>query len=141
MYVGARRVMKGAAIGAAGGLVSAWVMSEFHQAWKAASGESNDGHESNTVKVANAVTKATVGASVLKEYRKPAGTAVYYGFGAFLGAIYAVAVELRPATSAGFGTVVSDTLNGCRPELGRQEHVLQGVTFPLPDAAAPLQGA
>lgn len=125
--------MKGAAIGAAGGLVSAWVMSEFHQAWKAASGESNDGHESNTVKVANAVTKATVGASVLKEYRKPAGTAVHYGFGAFLGAICAVAVELRPATSAGFGTVYGAAVSLVADEMAMPA---LGFTPPAAEVAA-----
>jgi putative membrane protein len=85
-------------------LLASWVMSEFHDAWKVASGERDVGDEPNTVKVADAVTEATVGEPVPEEYREPAGAAVHYGFGMFLGALYGAAVEVRPETSAGFGT-------------------------------------
>ena len=100
----ARRVIGGAMFGAAAGLAASWMMSEFDGAWKAASGEGQDGQEPNTVKAGDAVAEATVGKQVPGEYRKPAGTAVHYSFGAFLGAVYGVAVELRPVISAGFGT-------------------------------------
>ncbi len=99
-----RRVIEGAVIGAAAGLVASWMMSKFHGAWKTASGEGQDEDEPNTVKAADALAQATMGEPVPEEYREPAGTAVHYGFGAFLGAVYGAAVELRPATSAGFGT-------------------------------------
>ena len=103
-HVDARRVIEGAMLGAAAGLAASWIMSEFHGAWKAASGEGQDTEEPNTVKAADAVAETTLGEPVPDKYRQPAGTAVHYGFGAFLGALYGAAVELRPATSAGFGT-------------------------------------
>ena len=104
MDVGTKRVIEGAVAGAAAGLMASWVMSEFHEAWKAASGDRDVGDEPNTVKVADAVTEATVGKPVPEGYREPAGAAVHYGFGVFLGALYGAAVEVRPETSAGFGT-------------------------------------
>lgn len=61
MDVNTERVIEGAVTGAAAGLVASWVMSEFHEAWKAASGDRDVGDEPNTVKVADAVTEATVG--------------------------------------------------------------------------------
>ena len=100
----ARRVIVGAAVGAAAGLAASWVMSEFQSKWKAASGEDGDGDEPNTVKAADAVAEATVGEPVPQQYRDPTGTAVHYGFGALLGAVYGAAVELRPEAKAGFGT-------------------------------------
>ena len=99
-----RRVIQGAMLGAAAGLAASWIMSKFHSAWKDASGEEQDAEDPNTVKAAEAVAEMTVGEPVPEEYREPAGTAIHYGFGACLGAIYGAAVELRPATSAGFGT-------------------------------------
>ena len=54
------------------------------------------------------------------EYREPTGPAVHYGFRAFLGAIYGAAVELRPVTSAGFGTAygAAVSLEMAMPALG-----------------------
>ena len=72
MDVGTKRVIEGAVAGAAAGLMASWVMSEFHDAWKVASGERDVGDEPNTVKVADAVTEATVGEPVPEEYREPA---------------------------------------------------------------------
>jgi hypothetical protein len=98
-------VIEAAAVGAAAGLAASWVMSEFHGAWKAATGEDQDSDEPNTVKAADAVAEATVDEPVPPRYREPTATAVHYGFGMFLGALYGAAVEVRPATSSGFGTV------------------------------------
>jgi hypothetical protein len=100
----ARRVIEGAAIGAAAGLAASWVMSEFQGRWKAVSGEDRSDEEPNTVKAADAVAEAATGEPVPDEYRETTGTAVHYGFGALLGAVYGAAVELRPQTKAGFGT-------------------------------------
>jgi hypothetical protein len=69
MDVNTERVIEGAVTGAAAGLVASWVMSEFHEAWKAASGDRDVGDEPNTVKVADAVTEATVGKPVPEGYR------------------------------------------------------------------------
>ncbi len=91
-------------LGAAAGLAASWIMSEFHGAWKAASAEDQNREEPNTIKAADAVAETTVGEPVPDRYREPVGMAVHYGFGAFLGAFYGAAVELRPVTRAGFGT-------------------------------------
>jgi hypothetical protein len=109
--VDARRVIEGAMLGAAAGLAASWTMSQFDGAWKAASNEDQDGDEPNTVKAADAVAEATVGEPVPDRYREPTAKAVHYGFGALLGAIYGAAVELRPATTAGFGTAYGSAVS------------------------------
>lgn len=130
----ARRLIAGAMTGAAAGLAASWTMSEFDRAWKAASGEAQGEDEPNTVKAADAVATATLGKPVPNVYREPAGTAVHYGFGAFLGAIYGAAVELRPATSAGFGTAY-----GAAVSLVADEMAMPALGFspPGPEVAAP----
>ena len=127
------RVIKGAILGAVAGLAASWVMSEFHSAWKAASGDDKDEDEPNTVKAADAVAETTVGEPVPDTYREPAGTAVHYGFGAFLGAIYGAAVEIRPVTSAGFGTAY-----GAAVSLVADEMAMPALGFspPAPEVAA-----
>jgi putative membrane protein len=128
-----KRVLTGAMLGAAAGLAASWAMSEFHGAWKAASSEDQDGDEPNTVKAADAVAEATVGEPVPDTYREPAGTAVHYGFGALLGAVYGAAVELRPATSAGFGTVYGAAVSLFADELAMPA---LGFAPPAPDVPA-----
>jgi putative membrane protein len=138
--VDARRVIEGAAAGAAAGLAASWVMSEFHNHWKAASGAAQEeDDEPNTVKAADAVAEASVGEPVPEEYRRPAGTAVHYGFGAFLGAVYGAAVELRPATGAGFGTAYGAAVSLFADELAMPA---LGFTPPAPEvpASAHLRG-
>jgi hypothetical protein len=94
-YVDARRVIEAAFLGAAAGLAASWMMSQFDGAWKAASSENQDGDEPNTVKAADAVAEGTVGQRIADSYRGPAGTAVHYGFGALLGAIYGLLFRRR----------------------------------------------
>ena len=135
-----RRVIEAAAAGAAAGLAASWVMSEFHNRWKAASGEAQDeDDEPNTVKAADAVAEASVGEPVPEKYRKPAGTAVHYGFGAFLGAVYGVAMELRPSAGAGFGTAYGAAVSLFADEMAMPA---LGFTPPAPEvpASAHLRG-
>ncbi len=113
----ARRVIEGIAIGAAAGLAASWLMSEFQSRWKATSGEDRSDEEPNTVKAADAVAETAIGEPVPEEYRKTTGTAVHYGFGALLGAVYGAAVELRPETGAGFGTVYGAAVSLIADEL------------------------
>lgn len=128
----ARRVIEGAVTGAAAGLVASWAMSQFHNRWKAASGERQDEEEPNTVKAADAVAEAAVGEPVPDEYREPVGTAVHYGFGAFLGAAYGAAVELRPSTGAGFGTAY-----GAAVSLVADEMAMPALGFTPPALEVP----
>jgi hypothetical protein len=104
-------------LGAAAGLAASWIMSMFDGALKVATRQAQSGDEPNTVKAADAVVEATVGKAVPDEYREPAGTAVHYGFGAFLGAIYGAAVELRPAIGAGLGTAYGAAVSLVADEL------------------------
>lgn len=131
-YPDARRVIEGAMLGAAAGLAASWTMSRFHAAWKAASGEDQEADEPNTVKAADAVAEATVGEPVPAGYREPAGTAVHYGFGAFLGALYSAAAQVYPATSAGFGTAY-----GAAVSLVADEMAMPALGFapPAPEVA------
>ena len=132
-HVDARRVIEGAMVGAAAGLAASWIMSEFHGAWKAASGEGQDGDEPNTVKAADAIAEATVGEPVPPRYRERTGTAVHYGFGAVLGAVYGAAVEVRPATSLGLGTVYGAAVSLVADEMAMPA---LGFTPPAPEVAA-----
>jgi hypothetical protein len=109
-------------------------MSQFHNRWKALSGEAQDeDDEPNTVKAADAVAEASVGEPVPEEYRKPAGTAVHYGFGALLGTVYGAAVELRPAAGAGFGTGYGAAVSLFVDELAMPA---LGFTPPAPEVPA-----
>jgi hypothetical protein len=120
-------------MGAAAGLAASWVMSKFHGAWKDASDEADDGGEPNTVKAADAVAEATMGEPLPDKYREPAGTAVHYGFGTFLGVVYGAAVELRPATSAGFGTAYGAAVSLLADEMAMPT---LGFSPPAPEVAA-----
>jgi hypothetical protein len=120
-------------LGAAAGLAASWVMSKFHGAWKATSGEDEDSEEPNTVKAADAIAETAVGEPVADRYREPAGTAVHYGFGAFLGALYGVGVELRPATSAGFGSAYGAAVSLVADEMAMPAF---GFSPPAPEVAA-----
>jgi hypothetical protein len=127
-------VIEGATIGAAAGLAASWTMSKFDSAWKAASGEAQGQDEPNTVKAADAVATSTVGKPVPNRHREPAGTAVHYSFGTFLGAIYGAAVELRPATRSGFGTAYGAAVSLVADEMAMPA---LGFTPPASEVAAP----
>jgi putative membrane protein len=133
-HVDARSVIKGAMIGAAAGLAASWTMSKFDSAWKAAADEAHRADEPNTVKAADAVATATLGKPVPNGYREPTGTAVHYGFGAFLGALYGAVVELRPATSAGFGTAYGVAVSLVADEIAMP---VLGFSPPATEVAAP----
>src|SRR4028119_786474 len=120
--------------------LASWVVSQFHNRGKAAAGEAqNKDDEPNTVKAADAVAEASIGEPVPDEFRGAAGTAVHYGFGAFLGAVYGVTVELRPATGAGFGTAYGAAVSLLADEMAMPA---LGFTPPAPEvpASAHLRG-
>lgn len=102
------RMITSAAAGVAAGIAAAWIMNGFQSAWTslADSGGSDSagGDEPSTVKAADALSRMTTSEPVPEAYREPAGTAVHYAFGAFLGAAYGVLSEVFPRTRSGFGT-------------------------------------
>lgn len=104
-----QKLLRGAAVGVAAGLSASWIMDRFQAALSAATsdeGGSDDSSEEKptTVKAADMLSETVTGEPVPEPYEEPAGSAVHYGFGAFLGGLYGVLGELLPGVRAGFGT-------------------------------------
>lgn len=104
---------KGAVAGAAGGLVASWVMNRFQTATSKVAelatsgnttlnGESTDGEDA-TVKTASAISERVADHHLTASEKKVAGPAVHYIFGSAMGALYGIAAELAPKSSAGYG--------------------------------------
>jgi hypothetical protein len=127
------RLIEGAVAGLAAGLFASWVMSKFHNSWKAA--EQGEAEEPTTVKAADAVAEAATGVKVPEPYREPTGTAVHYGFGALLGAAYGVGAELSPATTKGFGTSYGAAVSLVADELAVP---MLGLAPPPQEVRAPV---
>ena len=107
--VTAQQLLRSAAIGIAAGLSASWIMNRFQGAVDAATkdddGSKDSGEEKpTTVKAADMVSETLTGEPVPEPYEEPAGSAVHYGFGAFLGGLYGVLGEFVPGVRAGFGT-------------------------------------
>ncbi len=104
-----RQLLRSAVIGIAAGLSASWIINRFQAAVSAASsaeGGSKDSDEEKptTVKAADMLSETVAGEPVPEPYEEPAGSAVHYGFGAFLGGLYGVLDELLPGVRAGYGT-------------------------------------
>jgi hypothetical protein len=103
------RLLHSIGIGIAAGLSAAWIMNRFQSVLSAASSEDGDSKESGeekptTVKAADMVSETVTGEPLPKRFEKPAGSAVHYGFGAFLGGLYGAWGALMPGVRSGFGT-------------------------------------
>lgn len=105
-------VFKGLAAGLIGGLVGTIVMTQFQnvvtEIGKSASGEGEkkqkkDEGDDATVKTAKAISENVLDHNLKKSEKEPAGTAVHYVFGTTMGAVYGIAAEAAPITSAGYG--------------------------------------
>lgn len=103
-----------AASGAAAGVSAAFLMNCFQIAWGKASkalsdsdrGEQKDeSGEPATVKAVEKFQGMISGRPLPEGERQVAGNLLHYGFGAFLGAVYALAARRRPAVRAGYGTI------------------------------------
>lgn len=101
-------VARNMVVGAASGLVAAWLMNRFQNLWSAvASPRETSGQEAGepaTVKAANKVALATVGVRIPEQDRQLAGSAVHYGFGLSVGALYGAIGTVLPQVRVGFGT-------------------------------------
>lgn len=102
---------KGAVAGAAGGLIASWVVNQFQSGVSKLSEEfahDNDrksrsgGDEETTVKTAEAISEAA-GHQLTQQEKQVAAPAVHYAFGSTMGALYGIAAELNPKSSAGWG--------------------------------------
>lgn len=110
----------GAAVGAAGGLLGAGMMVLFQhlvggtedvkgpQAHRRAAATPNntDGtfpDEPATIQAAEAVSRDVFGHEPTEREKQVGGSALHYGFGAAVGALYGLAAEVRPRTAAAAG--------------------------------------
>lgn len=108
-----RKIMKGLAAGAAGGLVASWAMNQFQAAWSKAKQAANDGADSQpqtsddsedaTMKTADRVVQPVLGRHLSREEKKRGGPIVHYAFGGLVGAAYGAVNELMPKLHTGFG--------------------------------------
>jgi putative membrane protein len=102
----AKRIARGAAAGAAGGLAASWMMGLLT---RFAPKELQEESQESTAKAADAVTRAA-GSELPPSKRKPASQLVHYAFGTMMGAAYGAATEWRSelsaATGVPFGTAV-----------------------------------
>lgn len=123
--------VKGMLAGAIGGLVASWVMNIFMeeagpkvqtiaakfdhsaQQQQQQSSDSSDDQpkEDATMKAADAIVRTVTGGRHLSlEGKKKGGPVVHYAFGGLMGALYGLASEFSPMTTAGFGTAFAGAL-------------------------------
>lgn len=107
-----RRMLKGLAAGAAGGLAASWAMNQFQAAWskaKEAASNGSDGQQSSeesedaTMKTADRVVQPVLGRHLSRQEKKRGGPIVHYVFGSLVGAAYGTVNELTPKAHIGFG--------------------------------------
>jgi uncharacterized membrane protein YagU involved in acid resistance len=100
-------VLKGAVAGLIGGLVAAFVMSEFQTVWNKFAGQEkqSDGEkqEPATVKAAEMIVDNTTDHQLTRDEKNAAGPLMHYAMGGTSGAIYGAASELMPMTHVGAG--------------------------------------
>ena len=106
-----RDVLAGAVAGLAGGLVAAFVMSEFQTAVSAFNEtQSSSGDMPANEKAAVEISENVFEHEMTKAEREEAGEAVHYAMGGVSGMIYGAASELAPVSTVGaglpFGTAV-----------------------------------
>jgi hypothetical protein len=123
-------ILKGIAAGVAGGIAAAWVMNQFQSAWsKLTEGVershgaqslqegspehgvarelqergSDESDDNAAVRAGTAVAEFVFDKKLTKHEKEIAGAVAHYAMGAFSGAVYGVAAEIAPVTSAGRG--------------------------------------
>jgi uncharacterized membrane protein YagU involved in acid resistance len=93
--------------GAAGGLVAAFAMSQFHSFFQKVESPAQDKpkekQEDSTVKTAHAVSRKIFHHELTPQQKKIVGPAVHYGFGASVAMFYGAAIEVLPALRTGWG--------------------------------------
>jgi uncharacterized membrane protein YagU involved in acid resistance len=139
--------------GLIGGLVGSFVMERFQRAvgeWASpdAGGEPGGGgqqhrspqSEPTTYRAADAVSKATTGHKIPREYKPAAGAAVHYAFGGSVGAIYGATAVRNPDVTAWAGVPFGAAVWLIADEMGVP---LTGLSkppteYPLKDHASAL---
>lgn len=101
----------GMAAGAVGGLVGAFAMNQFHELWSSVSHkveghqgshqqQPNSQDEDATEKTARAISEYVLDHEPTKPERQKAASAVHYGIGTMMGAVYGVSAETLPISRA-----------------------------------------
>jgi putative membrane protein len=117
MRNGDHNLWKGVAAGAAGGLVAAWVMSQFQTGWgkvaeklqhsKTPQGEQERRAEADsedaTMKTAGKISESVFHRELSRDQKKKLGPVVHYAFGATTGALYGGIAEVTPKATFGAG--------------------------------------
>jgi putative membrane protein len=105
-----RNIPVSAVAGALGGLTASFVMNQFQaelakvESVKTDNKQLKPAGDDATVKMADAVSRYTLGRRLMPSEKKWAGPAVHYSFGALLGAVYGVLAATVPTARAGTGT-------------------------------------
>lgn len=113
---GARDPLRGAVVGLIAGLVASWAMDQVppllrrvgiprhDRADRRQSGqprpEEQLGEVGATLKIAEGVARAVTGRNLPRRYRAAAGSAVHYGYGGVMGAVYGALAEVAPFITA-----------------------------------------
>ena len=138
-HVHAPNPLAGAAAGAIGGLLGSWMMVRFnhligpngatdeerhrphaHQRSEALPNEWDGtiADEPGSRGAASAVAKAVTGRPLTEREKDVAGPIAHYLFGAFAGAVYGAAAEVKPDTASGFGLPFGATVWVTADEMG-----------------------
>ncbi len=99
-----------AAAGIVAGLAASWVMNAYQARTASLFGLGDSDEDPATVRVADTVSEATVGAPIPRHRRDAAGDIVHYATGAGLGLVYAPLVWAWPGAATGFGTLFGVTV-------------------------------
>jgi hypothetical protein len=110
------RPLTAAAVGAAAGVLGAWMMVRFQHLIGGSTDDEGQQHrrdaatpnehdgtvpdEPATVKAATRASQALTGKPLGEREKEIGGSLFHYGFGAVMGALYGVASEVRPDTTA-----------------------------------------
>jgi putative membrane protein len=100
-------VLRGAVAGLIGGLVAAFVMSEFQSVWNKFAGQEkqrdSEKQEPATVKAAQMIVENAADHELTDDEKKYAGPLMHYAMGGTSGAIYGAFSELMPVARLGAG--------------------------------------
>ncbi len=104
-------VVKGAFVGLVAGLAATFVMTEYQNLLNAMAEDEEKKKSKNkkeekepaTVKAAAMISEGAFDHKLTKKEKEIAGPAMHYAMGATSGAIYGIASELAPVTTAGAG--------------------------------------
>lgn len=109
-------ICAGIATGALGGFLGAFVMNQFQSLWSSASKllaesqgtqqqQSSSQDEDATQNTAREISEHVFDHELTESEKGKAGTAVHYGIGTLMGAVYGISAEALPISRAGRGTI------------------------------------